>query len=80
MKRMPHHCHWPGCPAVVPPRLWGCREQWYRLPKTLRDRIWQTYRPGQEVDKRPSAEYVAVAREVQEWIKRQAGFQAGMRR
>lgn len=38
------------------------------LPKPLRDRIWSTFRPGQEESKTPSREYVAVAREVQDWI------------
>jgi hypothetical protein len=31
-------------------------------------RIWKTYKHGQEVDKNPSPEYLAVAREIQEWI------------
>ena len=48
--------------------MWGCQPHWYRLPKALRDRIWQTYRPGQEISKTPSRDYVAAAREVQEWI------------
>jgi hypothetical protein len=38
------------------------------LPKRLRDQIWAAYEPGQEVTMTPSAEYVAVARAVQEWI------------
>ncbi len=63
-----HRCHWPGCPKVVPPAMWGCREHWYRLPRRLRSRIWATFRPGQEVSKTPSGAYVRVAREVQEWI------------
>ncbi|MDZ4374002.1 MAG: hypothetical protein U1C74_21615 [Phenylobacterium sp.] len=63
-----HHCHWPGCAAHVPPAMWGCRKHWYALPKALRDRVWRTYRPGQERDMRPSAEYLQVAREVQAWI------------
>lgn len=63
-----HTCHWPGCSTAVPPRMWGCQPHWYRLPKALRDRIWQTYRPGQEISKTPSCDYVAAAREVQEWI------------
>lgn len=63
-----HTCHWPGCSTAVPPRMWGCQPHWYRLPKALRDRIWQTYRPGQEISKTPSADYIAAAREVQEWI------------
>jgi hypothetical protein len=63
-----HHCHWPGCTKQVPPAMWGCREHWYALPKDLRDRIWRAYRPGQEIDQRPSREYVQVARDVQAWI------------
>ena len=62
-----HTCHWPGCTVEVPPRLWGCKPHWFRLPKELRDEIWHTYVPGQEITKKPSAEYVAVARRVQEW-------------
>jgi hypothetical protein len=68
-----HHCHWPGCERQVPPAMWGCREHWYRLPKSLRDRIWRAYRPGQEKDQTPSREYVQVARDVQDWIERQPG-------
>ena len=39
------------------------------LPKELRDRVWRAYRPGQEIDKRPSAVYLRVASEVEEWAK-----------
>lgn len=63
-----HHCHWPRCPKAVPPAMWGCREHWYKLPKHLRDLIWATYRPGQEISKTPSRAYVLVAKKVQEWI------------
>jgi hypothetical protein len=63
-----HECHWPGCEKQVPPARWGCREHWYALPKDLRDRIWQAYRPGQETDATPSRQYVEVAREVRAWI------------
>lgn len=69
MTRQSHMCHWPGCRQAVPPRMWGCRTHWYRLPKELRDRIWETYRPGQEIDKNPSVEYIEAAREVQAWIR-----------
>ena len=67
-----HHCHWPGCEAQVPPAMWGCRSHWFRLPKRLRDRIWNTYVPGQEVDMSPSEEYLKIADEVQQWIKENA--------
>lgn len=63
----PHTCHWPGCEARVPPRLWGCKRHWYTLPKTIRDRIWATYRRGQERDKAPSAAYLDAAREARDW-------------
>lgn len=64
-----HHCHWPGCGKQVPPAMWGCKAHWFKLPKRLRDRIWATYEPGQEVDATPSHEYVEVAMEVQQWIR-----------
>lgn len=63
-----HHCHWPGCSELVPPAAWGCRPHWYSLPEHLRTRIWAAYRPGQEVAKNPSRQYLAVAKEVQAWI------------
>jgi hypothetical protein len=63
-----HTCHWPGCTKVVAPKFWGCTDHWYRLPAALRKRIWQTYRPGQEIDKKPSQAYVNAARAVQDWI------------
>lgn len=65
---MAHHCHWPNCPIEVPPKLWGCKKHWFTLPKYLRDKIWATYRPGQEISKDPSDEYIDAAVEVQEWI------------
>lgn len=68
-----HHCHWPGCNKQVPPAMWGCKSHWFRLPKTLRDRIWRTYAPGQEVDLTPSAEYLQIADDVQQWIREHGG-------
>jgi hypothetical protein len=64
-----HHCHWPGCGKACPPACWGCYFHWMKLPRYLRDKVWSAFRPGQEVSKTPSAEYVAVAREVRQWIK-----------
>ena len=63
-----HTCHWTGCTKQVPPAMWGCKEHWFRLPKTLRDAIWRYYRPGQEKDGTPSLKYLAIAQLVQEWI------------
>jgi len=63
-----HTCHWPGCERQVPPAMWGCKEHWRKLPKALRDAVWKAYRPGQEINMTPSAEYIAVATLVQAWI------------
>lgn len=68
---MSHTCHWPGCTVEVEPKLWGCKRHWFALPGRLRGRIWATYKPGQEISKTPSPEYVAAAREVQAWIAQQ---------
>lgn len=67
-----HICHWPGCGREVPPAMWGCKTHWFRLPARLRAKVWRAYRPGQEVTKDPSAEYLAVAHEVQAWIAQQS--------
>lgn len=64
-----HHCHWPGCKTQVPPAMWGCKPHWFRLPKPIRDRIWEAYRPGQEKDMRPSTAYLEAAEEAQRWIQ-----------
>jgi hypothetical protein len=68
-----HHCHWPDCPKLVPPAMWGCTRHWYMLPADLRRRVWAAYQPGQEQTKRPSETYLQVASDVQEWI---AGWKA----
>ncbi len=64
-----HHCHWPNCPNAVPPAMWGCKTHWFTLPRVLRTKIWNAYRPGQEQSKDPSRVYLEVVREAQEWIK-----------
>jgi hypothetical protein len=67
-----HSCHWPGCGRQVPPAKWGCLPHWKALPKPLRDRVWRSYRIGQEQDGRPSPEYLAVMRDIQAWIEKQS--------
>lgn len=63
-----HTCHHPTCDRRVPPKMLACRPHWYELPPQLRAAIWHHYRPGQEVDKRPSEAYLAVMLEcVQVW-------------
>lgn len=64
-----HTCHWPGCPKQVPPAMWGCKPHWLMLPRNLRNKIWHSYRPGQETTKDPSPTYIEAALEVQQWIQ-----------
>ena len=66
-----HTCHWPGCGKSVPPAMWGCKAHWFKLPQVLRNKIWRTYAPGQEVNGTPSKEYLDAADEVQRWIRQQ---------
>ena len=58
---MSHHCHAAGCTVKTPPKLLMCRRHWYMVPAPLRALVWKHYRAGQERDKRPSKEYLAVA-------------------
>lgn len=64
-----HVCHWSGCKKQVPPAMYMCYFHWMKLPKYLRDKIWSAYRIGQEIDMRPSREYLLVGQEVEDWIK-----------
>lgn len=65
---MNHTCHWPGCKKEVPPKLWGCAPHWFLLPKNLRDKVWANYQVGQEVNKKPSKQYIEIAQEIQAWV------------
>jgi hypothetical protein len=64
-----HTCHWPNCGMHVPPKMFMCRRHWLILPADLRQRIWTNYQPGQEVTKRPSAEYIEAVKDVQQFIE-----------
>ncbi len=63
-----HECHRTGCHVIVPPKIFMCKPDWFALPKPLRDAVWATYRPGQEVTKDPSREYLAAARAAIEYL------------
>ncbi len=56
-----HACHALGCLAEIQPNLFMCRAHWFSVPKSLRDQLWATYRPGQEITKDPSSEYLEAA-------------------
>lgn len=70
---MPHTCHATDCATPVPPAMFMCRRHWFSLPKHLRDRIWATYRAGQEDDWEPSKEYLETAKEAVIWLAQREG-------
>ena len=57
-----HRCHARRCEEPVPPKMFMCRRHWYMVPSWIRSSVWEHYRPGQEVDKKPSENYMAVTR------------------
>lgn len=63
-----HHCHYPGCQAIVKPQFWGCLSHWNSLPSWARAMIWAAYIPGQEQTKNPSHHYIDVVERVNIWI------------
>lgn len=63
-----HRCHAEGCDAEVPPKMLMCLKHWRMVPKLSQARIWLTYRPGQEIDKHPSALYMDAQREAVEAV------------
>ena len=54
---MSHTCHARGCEVPVRPTLLMCASHWRAVPLKVQREVWQTYRPGQCDDKRPSAEW-----------------------
>jgi hypothetical protein len=72
MTEHPRFCNWPGCGVPVVSTAWVCSPHWFALPQRLRNKIWETYRPMREVTEAASKEYLAVVREIEDWIARNA--------
>lgn len=70
---MAHHCHATECKEEVPPEMFMCRSHWFSLPKSMRNRIWMTYRVGQCDDMNPSKEYCQIAKECVTYIANREG-------
>lgn len=75
---MTHTCHAIGCNKAVPPKYLMCGRHWAIVPKPQQLEIWRHYRPGQEVDKRPSAEYLAVMKATIDLVARAEGAQGSL--
>jgi hypothetical protein len=62
MPTVVHTCHAHGCDTIVKEKRLMCWSHWSKLPRNIQDAVWREYRPGQEVDKKPSLRYLAVQR------------------
>jgi hypothetical protein len=58
---MDHPCHAVDCKTQVHPRFLMCPRHWGMVSARTKRLVWSTYRKGQEVDKRPSREYLAAS-------------------
>lgn len=61
----PHRCHAIGCERKIDPKFLMCPPHWRMVPKEIQRGIWRHYRAGQEIDKRPSAEYLVFFKKAQ---------------
>jgi len=75
---MTHTCHAEGCSKACPPKHLMCGRHWAMVPQPQKNEIWRHYRPGQEVDKRPSPEYLAVMKATIETVARLEGVQGSL--
>lgn len=70
---MSHKCHARGCEVEVPPARLMCLAHWNLVPYALKRNVWAHYRPGQEVRKDPTPEYLAAARAAIEAVAAREG-------
>lgn len=75
---MTHTCHAEGCNKACPPKHLMCGRHWAMVPQPQKNEIWRHYRPGQEQDKRPSPEYLAVMKATIDTVARLEGVQGSL--
>jgi hypothetical protein len=66
--KRPHTCHALGCDLKVPPKRLMCLKHWRMVPNQIQDQVWAYYRPGQEIDKRPTKDYLVAAGAAVQWV------------
>lgn len=69
-----HVCHAMGCKVVVDPALLMCKKHWRMVPKRIAQEVWRHYRPGQEIDKRPTEAFLAAAQSAINAVARKEGL------
>jgi hypothetical protein len=73
---MKHVCHATGCNVPVPPAMLMCRKHWFMVPKPIQNEVWRAYRPGQEVTKDPSEDYMRAYQRAVASVEQREGRQA----
>jgi hypothetical protein len=56
-----HHCPRNGCTRRVPPDQLMCREDWYAVPKPVRNAVWRAWRNGAGAGSREHQAAIAAA-------------------
>jgi len=60
---MTHQCHALNCKEKCEPQKIMCLAHWRMVPLDLQSAIYNSYRRGQCDDKRPSSEWIKLARQ-----------------
>lgn len=68
---MKHTCHALNCGKAVPPKLLMCAKHWRMVPQPMQAEIWRHYRPGQEIDKMPTAAYLDIQKRCVQFVASQ---------
>lgn len=56
-----NYCHALGCQKEIKPSVLMCSNHWRKVPDDIKDDIWKYYRRGQEIDRKPSIDYLDAA-------------------
>jgi hypothetical protein len=59
-----------GCEVEIAPKLLMCPAHWQMVPKSLQQKVWASYRKGQEITKTPSKDYVTAAMNAVRYVAR----------
>lgn len=70
MRQQKHVCHVHPCGAKVNPCYLMCKPHWDMVPQDLRDEIYKYYRLGQEVDKKPTREWLVASLKAIRYVSR----------
>lgn len=66
-------CHATACKQPIATDRFMCVKHWYMLPRYMRLKLWDAFKPGEVDDLDPNRKYCEVARECIVNIARQEG-------